>query len=583
MFTFSGRLSIALTLAILTGVSGMQSLAGTALAVTATSSAIASLAIQLQFSTLPLGQHMALTVIARDSHGAIITGAYDHPIVLTSSAVHFSPNSLVDAMHAKNVVAMWANGFAGPSAATITATADGHSTTTTLTPQTGFAFYTVGTNPATDVGGFQMKLGTDGNIYYGTVGSGGTDGAIGQFNPVTKVAHEIELHSPTNGVLVSSDGAVWVAGGTSDKLFRVPPHTFSASALQTIVVPTPVPNHAYTPRLLTQDGSGRVWFTDIAGHRALKIPVAGPYVSGSITSHVLPIGLPGTMHIPGRGQGIAFGSDGNLYVLDQANGSVNRVAPSTGATTAQTLTPEQMRLGSSDSSAPRFITKDASGRFFFTQLGSFTTNSVGTIDTFLPGFGISTLRQPNILAGTLPDSIDANGSVVYYANLAANGLGVYSEPNNSSRLYPVSALSEPFFEIPDGVAVLPDATAWFTCYGNATTFQPLCLGHTVYLSGWSVFPGRDVALSGIGNASAQIIGIMERPSVNSGPFTAVSSNTAICRTTSVVDHNFNIIGVASGVCNITVTDSHAVKVSIRVTVPSVTAPRAQRAAPILKP
>ncbi len=125
----------------------------------APSYAVASIAVQLAFPTLPLGQQMSLKVSAKNAGGTVITGTYDHPIVLSSTTLQFSPSSLTKSTQAANVVASWIDGFAGPSAGTMTATADGHSATASIAPETGFAFYAVGTDSATDIFGFKMQLG----------------------------------------------------------------------------------------------------------------------------------------------------------------------------------------------------------------------------------------------------------------------------------------------------------------------------------------------------------------------------------------------------------------------------------------
>ncbi len=562
--------------------------------------AISSLSIQLQYPALPLGQQMTLAVTAKNAGGAVIAGTFDHPIVLSSSALQLSAHSVATSNETANIAASWANAFLGTSSGTVTATADGHSATATVAPQTGFAFYALGSNPAWDDTGFKLQLGPDGDLYYGTEGpevctSTGcipSDGAVGQFSPTTLAVHEIELHSGASGLLFTSDGALWVSGGASDKLFRLPPGTFASSAIQTITVPSPSPSHAYWIREFAQEG-GSLWFTDVGGGRVLKIPVAGPYVSTSIVGHALPPGPAGTVGLRAQGFGIAYGKDGNLYVSDWLNGLVDRVAPATGTTTAQILTPEQVVLGVNDTSSPRFFAHDGAGLLYLTLSGpTAAIIPAGSINNFMPGTGpinIVGSDSPLVLAGSSPYAIGANGSYVYYADQGAEGLGLIAETNHTSRVYPISQFSQVTgtLRFPDGVVVLPDGTAWFTCYGGVTASaaQPLCMGRTVYLSNWSIFPSRAIVLSGIGNANAQIVGVMEAPSSNSGPFTAVSNQTGVCKTTAVADHNFNIVGVARGSCSVTVTDAHAVSETIQVTVPvlETTAARSSRRTPRSSP
>jgi len=119
--------------------------------------------------------------------------------------------------------------------------------------------------------------------------------------------------------------------------------------------------------------------------------------------------------------------------------------------------------------------------------------------------------------------------------------------------------------LPDFVAAMSDGTAWFTCYGSQPGVVP-CLGHTTYLSGWSIFPAQSIALFGAGLQSEQLVGVMESPSANSGPFTAASSNTDVCTVADLNDHNFNVVGTGPGACLVTVTDAHGVSQTINVTV-----------------
>ncbi len=336
---------------------------------------------------------------------------------------------------------------------------------------------------------------------------------------------------------------------------------------------------------------GSLWFTDVAGGRVLKIPVAGPYLSTSIVSHALPPGPAGTPGLQPHGFGIATGKDGNLYVADWLNGVVDRVSPVTGTTTAQTLTPEQVPLGVNDTSVPRFFAPDGAGRLYLTQSGpTAATIPAGSIDDFVPGTGsinIVPSGLPLVLAGSSPYAIGANGSYIYYSDLQGDGLGLIAETNHTTRLFPINQFSQEtgILRLPNGVAVLADGTAWFTCYGGVTASvaQPLCMGRTVYLSSWSIFPSRAIVLSGVGNANAQIVGMMEAPSSNSGPFTAVSNKTGVCKTTAVADHNFNIVGVALGSCSITVTDAHAVSETIQVTVPVLETTAARRSSRAPRP
>lgn len=571
----------------------------------AAAGSIASIQIQLPVSTLPLGQQMTFAVVARNSQGRVITGRFDHPITLTGKHLTISPTTVSDSRAASHVTAAWTEAFAAQCdrratrnsrqraalAGSITATADGHTASAKLSPGTGFDFYAVGNNPNTDVSGFQMALGPDGKLYYGTLGPQtctanfcySADGAVGQFTPSSGKATEIELHSEGFGLGFTSDGGLWIGGGVvSEKIFHLSAGSFSASALQSMTVPAPSQGGIFAPgRAFTQDGSGNVWFNDGGGHRAFKNPIAGPYDGSALTAYALPSGPSGTLQFGANGQGMAYGGDGSVYLADFNNGLLDRIVPATGTTSAQLLTPQQQAFGATNSSEVRYITKNAAGTLFFSYLNG--TNGLGGVDSLVPGSNtIKAIALPNAPSGRVPDSIGANGSDVYYADLAG-GLGFIDTATGKSREYPIETLafqnapSTTFQRSPNGIAVLSDGTAWFTCAGGSTA-QPLCLGHTVYLGDWSIFPGPDITISGFGSASSQPVGIMEAPSADSGPFKVANNKKSVCRVSPVHDHNFVITGVAAGACTITVSDAGSVKASVQVTVVASPAPLRRGAA-----
>lgn len=565
---------------------------------------IASIQIELPLSTLPLGQQMTFAVIAKNSSGGIIKGRYDHPIRLAGKYLTISPSTVSDSRAASHITAIWNeagvaecdyrnlhNSRRRPAVTgSIIATVDGYRARAQLNPGTGFAFYAVGNNPNTDVYGFPMTLGPDGKLYYGTLGPTtcnsslcySTDGAVGQFDPSTAKWTEIELHSEGFGVGSTSDGGLWIGGGfVSHKIFHLPAGSFSASALESMTVPAPGPGVDYVPgRAFAEDGSGNVWFNDGSGHRVFKNPIAGPYDGSALTAYALPSGPSGTPQVPANGQGMAYGGDGNVYLADLDNGLLDRIAPTTGSTNAQILTPQQQAFGANGSAGVRYITKSGAGTLYLSVNQSPGGMFQGGVDSLVPGSTvIHEVTLPNAPSGKQPDAIGSYRSHVYYADPTSNSLGFINTATGKSRSYPLEdvqyGLSANFQRIPNGIAVLSDGTAWFTCYGGLTT-QPLCLGHTVYLSGWSIFPGPDITIAGFGSASSQPVGIMESPSKDSGPFKVVSSKKSVCSVSSVRDHNFVITGVAAGVCTVTVTDASSVKATVQVTVVASTAPSRAR-------
>ncbi|MBV8433884.1 MAG: hypothetical protein JO029_06345 [Candidatus Eremiobacteraeota bacterium] len=562
---------------------------------TSAPTAIAALAIALQEATLPIGQTMSVNVTAKSADGQTIQGSYDHPIALTAKNLTLSSATVSTSAEAAALTVSWKSGFTGSGTGSITASADGQTATVTVQPGSGFVYYSVGSNPNADATGFQMTLGPDGNIYYGTQGpstcSGGfcssNDGAIGQFNPNSGAFTEIELGSSTAGVFFSSDGALWVGGNTSHNLFRFAPGQFAMAAMTTIAVPAPTGGSKYMIRNMTQDGSGNLWFTDGRGGRVIKLPLSGPFTPSSLTPYALPT-PPVISNVPQNPPwlgGIAFNAASSagpnvlpgLFTTDYFNGIVWDVDPSTGMWQTILAGTQQNAAGSAYTVQPRFIVLYNTSQLAYTGLGAqslSTSSATGPPNGFVdhidattnpvhqPAFGI-----PAAPSGREPDSIAANGSYIYYADLSG-GLGFIDANTSAARefpIVPVSAGTSGFSRAPDGVVVMPDGTAWFTCYGNATAYLgPLCLGHTVYTSGWSLWPGPAFTIAGYGATHSQPVGVMESPSQNSGPFTASVDNSAVCSVTlatnayssgSSPDHNFTVTGLTAGTCTVTIYDS----------------------------
>ncbi|MBV8491579.1 MAG: hypothetical protein JO199_13715 [Candidatus Eremiobacteraeota bacterium] len=521
---------------------------------------------------MPLGQSGEVQVIAKDAAGHVIRGTYDHPILLHSSSLAIAPSELTNSSQAAHVAVTWTSSFSG-SSGTVIAAADGHSATATVDASSGFVYYDVGSDASTDVTGFQIVAGPDGALYYGALGPQkchndfctSTTGAIGRLDPKTGNYKEIALPSEVLGLLFTSDGALWIAGGISHILWHMPPHTFATPGA--IVLPAPGPNATYGPRLLTEDAQNRVWFGDATGHRLLEVAENDPY--GALAAYSPPRGPAGTPHVAPYVNGLAYAGDGNLYFVDYNNGVLDRVDPSTGHTTAQILLPQQKTLASV-SAAPRFLVNDpVTGRLLLSYFGDLTASpESGGIDSFAYPSTMATLKLPKPPAGTLPDSLSTavyeGSGLLYYADVYVHALGVVNPKTGKARLMPTQTFLAPAGGTrlsPNGVAALSDGTAWFTCQNNTNPLQPLCIGHVVYLPRWSVFPGGNVTI-GIGSTVSQVVGIVESPAADSGPFTAVSASPKVCTASAVADHNFTVTGVSGGTCTVTVTDAHSVRSSV---------------------
>ncbi|HTX56958.1 MAG TPA: hypothetical protein VMD47_07620 [Candidatus Acidoferrales bacterium] len=555
---------------------------------------IASISITPGISALPLGQTTTLNVVAKDATGATIVGAYDNPIALGGTNLTFSSTSLANSTAASSVTVGWGYGFAGTSSRTITATGDSATGTLALAPATGMAYYETGTNSETDNAGFKMIAGSNGDLYYTSLGvlvcTGPTgelyctsvSGAVHQFNPTTDTDTEVALQSEGVGLFFSSDGALWIAGGTQptqggpNYIYRMAPGSFSSGALTPIAVPTTDAQDPPAMRAFAQDGLGYLWFVDAIGGRYMSIPVAGPYTSAPIAFYDLPGGPSGTPQIPfGFARQIAYA--GNvLSIPDTYSGAVDVInpSPSPPAVVGQYLSNLQASFGAAgvyDSADAYDGTTDGT-TVYIANLGNWNAAVLaGDIEAFNPSTDAFTtlpiVQGPN---GPEPGAMGKSGNLLYYQDFNNTALGLINVSSDAARLIPIPLDTSPTgnsaFFFPNGVAAMPDGTAWFTCYGEAQTFQPLCIGHTVYLSGWSVWPSSSISVIGAGTQAAQIMGIMEAPSSNSGPFTETSSNTSVCQIASASDHNFMIVGQSAGACTVTVKDASGTTQTVNVTV-----------------
>jgi hypothetical protein len=531
-------------------------------------------------SKLPLGQTLSLAVGAQDASGSTIIGTYETPIGLSASTLTLGASTVADSSSGQSVKALWPNGFEGTSDDSIAASSGAASSSATIHPATGFAYYSLGNNQNYDDVGFQAATGpVDGKIYYATVGPtvcqlsgfcGANDGAIGRFDPTTHAFEEIELNSQANTPYFTSDNALWVGGGkngTTGTLFHMPASALASAFTTSNLASVPLTNPGsgtFQIREYAQDANNKLWITD-NGPTVLAIPVAASPDPTAVVSYPLPSGAAGTFGFNANSQGIAYGSDGNLYIADYLNGLIDQVSSATGAATNQFLLPQQTTLGASDSAGPRFIVNGPNNKLYLSYYGS--------LDSTINEGGISSLTLPSTFTGQslpaaynqLPWVFEIDGNALYYSDLGLLGLGYIDLATGKSRLYPMypnGVVTSP--RVPNGIAFDSNSSPWFTCFGAFATPQPLCMGHPIYLSGWSLWPSNDLELAGTGSQSSQIVGIMEGPSANSGPFTVQNSDSTVCSVTTPVDHNFVVTGVGPGVCTLTVKDAGAVTESMTV-------------------
>jgi virginiamycin B lyase len=527
-----------------------------------------SLTVTLADAYAPVGGNgTTVSVAAQDASGATIIGTYDNAVALSAgSGLSLATTSIANSTAGSGIAATYTGHPTAPI--TVTATGDGKTGTATLTPGSGIVRYTLGNDANSDLSGFPAAIGPDGKFYYGTFGPRicvngtctGTNGGVGQLDPVTGSFVEIPLASSVTGLFFTPDGALWIAESSASKLGRIA-GTFSAANL----VETTLPNGG-KPRSMTLGSDGNLWFTDTQNRKVGKISPAGPYATASITEYVVPNGPTGTGHYLPQVGGITSGTDGKLYVPDYYNGVIDQITTA-GVTTNQFVTPEEARWNPSGGDGfPRFVATGQDGNIYITAAGQgFNYPYNGSLDAMTNAGAFTNI--PLVGFAYQPDSVATGSGTVAFSDLANQSLGTYVPGGAGLRVYPTTDGYgfQSTGDAPNGVAVAADGTPWYTCYGaTGIAGKALCAGHLVTTSAWSVLPGRTIGIYGTGAQSSQLLGIAE--SGNSGPFTYASSNPAVAQAVSVADHNFTITGNAAGTATVTVTDAHARSVTIAVTV-----------------
>ncbi|MFN8172038.1 MAG: hypothetical protein U0R65_09240 [Candidatus Nanopelagicales bacterium] len=182
------------------------------------------------------------------------------------------------------------------------------------------------------------------------------------------------------------------------------------------------------PSGITQDGAGRIWFTEQYGNAVSSVNTSAADLK--------------RLQLPKTGSGptsITLGPDGNLWFTENGGDRIGKVTP------AGVLTEYDLPAGA----APTAIAANKTDWLAFTMPGK---NAIGKITT---SGTITTTTLPS--AGSSPRGIavDGNGSV-WFTEFGVNRIG---------RLATSGALAE--FGIPTSdtgptaIAIAPDGTAWF--------------------------------------------------------------------------------------------------------------------------
>ncbi len=545
---------------------------------------VASIALTPVLGNLPLGQSTQVTAVAKDASGNIIVGSYNNaPITFSGTNLTVSPTTVSSSTDiASGVYVSWNNGYNNWGASTLTATtSDSIKGTATIAPASGFALYSASGNAAYNVTGFRMTLGPDGKLYWGSLSpttcSGTTNtllcvenaGALHQFDPSTLTDTAIDLSFSPSNISFDENGALWFAGASSANIGYLPNATTSFTAANVVTIPMPTPGGAHIVRQVAFNGTTAWTFVRNPKTTLLNLPITNPSAASVTVGPTMPPGPSGSPQSPGFPFNI-FYANGSLYLPDSNNGQLDQYNIASGTWT-QYPSPDEAATFAQGGFPELYQSAQSGNTIYVGSFGNlevqFPTGAIFAFDASSNAWG-TTYTLPSALAAE-PAVYAVNDNVLYYGDFSGTGvLGYINLSSGDARAIPQGIYGQPGPQLfVDGAAAMSDGTAWFSCYNsNVTPVPPLCIGHTVYLSAWSIWPSTQIPINGTGTQGEQLIGIMEAPTANSGPFTAMSSNTNVCTTTTVQSHNFNIVGVGAGTCNIVVTDAHNASETIGVVV-----------------
>ena len=539
----------------------------------------AKITLALSNAYLPAGVSgtTTLTVQAYDADANTIVGTYATPIGLSGSHLTFVPASVTQS----GPVTVTFDG-AATTVLAIKASGGAVSAATNLTPTSNVVKYPI---PSGTANPFQIAQGPDGNIYFGEYGPtaplnngsiGGSVPKIGQLNPATGTVSELPLnYSSPVGLYFTSDGALWVAeeGNLGQgAVARITPFSTAGLDEQPVPIPSSTPQQ---PRYIAQR-NGSLYVSEYYGSTISVIaPPAAGFTIGP-NSHLY-FGNAAFSAAPRGFQGIALGSDGNLWVAEsgiQAFGKVTSYALG-----AATMTDYPMPVPTSAAAGtycPETIAAGSDGNLYVTAAsdGSGANVPYGLLFQLTTSGAYTNIPMPTVNDGPYIIQPGASGTLYFSDFGAVGGIGKLTT-GGQVWVWPVATIQSNPIDTPQGITVASDGSIWYTeaapfggTNGVGYNVAENDIGHLILAAGWTVYP--QALTIGVGALAAQEIGMAE--SGDSSPFTVTSLNPSICTTTALTgfSHNFLITGVAPGTCSVTITDKNKRVVTQSVTVTSTT-------------
>ena len=277
---------------------------------------------------------------------------------------------------------------------------------------------------------YEIAAGTDGNLWFtqynGPVGKISTAGTIALY-PSAGVTSGQEGLAPGPG-----DGNMWVI--TNGALLA----KFTPSGSVAATIPLPSGSNA---QFDVAGPDGNVWVSDANGW-VYKVTPTGTLTSYRIT-------IPGQPAYGGSVEGIAVGSDHNIWFADTGNGAIGVMVPATGSYNEYPLP----HGGPTGTSSPYSLAAGPDGNIWYTDQAGDTIGKVTTSGTFT----VYPLTPPHGIANSDPISITAADGNLWFTERSADRV---------ARITPGGVITEFTIPTPDallwGIAPGPDGNIWFT-------------------------------------------------------------------------------------------------------------------------
>jgi streptogramin lyase len=393
-----------------------------------------SVALQLASATVNAGNPAddLLTLQARDIDGNIIIGngkyldANGNPVTFTLNtsniqaggmgSVNIQGSSIIFASEQNVGYAHYDGKWLASSTISVNSSSNAvpilTSITVTTTPTVVHEF-AVGSAPT------YLVTGSDGNLWFAEstgnkIGKVTNSGILTEYSPPTGA-------SKPYGITTGPDGNIWFTEYNGNKIGKVT----TSGTFTEYSVPTP----ASQPYEITTGPDGNLWFTEYIGDKIGKVTT-----SGTFTEYSIPTGAP-------QPNGITTGPDGNLWFVESSSNKIGKV------TTSGTFTEYSIPTAASQ---PLAITSGPDGNLWFSELSGNNIGKVTTSGVFTE-YSVPTAASKPLGIATGPDGN------LWFTEFNSTKIGKVTTSGAFAEYGIPTAVSKPI-----GITIGPDGNLWFS-------------------------------------------------------------------------------------------------------------------------